>query len=109
MIWADCLFVLCAAEIISLFGQMHEKVHAQVAYQLLGLLVDPRLLRQLLHDQLLHRGSGEGDVRLHTEEYSRVLVFAKSVRVRAHLSVFVILSGRRRLASDIVRVSCCIN
>lgn len=56
MIWADCLFVLCAAEIISLFGQMHEKVHAQVAYQLLGLLVDPRLLRQLLHDQLLHRG-----------------------------------------------------
>ena len=54
MVRAHSLFVLRTAKLIRLFGEVAQEVHAQVADQLLGLLVDACRLRQLLHDQLLH-------------------------------------------------------
>ena len=50
MVGADGLLVLRAAKLIRLLSQVAEKVHAQVANELLGLLVDACLLRQLFHD-----------------------------------------------------------
>ena len=54
MVRAHGLLVLCAAKLVRLLSQVAQEVHAQVAYQLLRLLVDSSRFRQLLHDELLY-------------------------------------------------------
>ena len=56
MVGANCFFVLRTAELVRFFGEFHEKVHAESAYQLFGMLVDPGCLWKFLHDELLYWG-----------------------------------------------------
>ena len=42
MIWAHRLLVLSTAKLVSLLSELHQEVHAEVADEVFGLLVDAR-------------------------------------------------------------------
>ena len=65
MIRTNRLSFVGIAELVGLLGKLHQELHTEVTYQLLGLLVDTCRGWKLLHYQLLDWGYTQQEDREH--------------------------------------------